>query len=282
MFDFFQNLFDQLTSNKSEGQAKPNPKELLAGLQPQIEALAVPCIRLKTHTLITPKLENSKFGGFPYFPVDQDFPTSQDGKPMRLLAQLNFAEIPHLSPYPTEGLLQFYIAEEDDLHGLDFDHPTKQENWKILFFDTLDFEARTDLADLYPNEWKYSPLQKEAMGLTFELSKDYPNYPTLEYERDVEPIFEQIADAETKDLVEDLYIGSEGGMGHKIGGFPYFTQNEIRGYNEAYQDYQLLLQIDSDGDKIMWGDLGVANFFIRQEDLVKLDFGKVLYNWDCH
>ncbi len=282
MFDFFQKLLDQLTSNKGKDKAKSDPKELLDNLQPQIEAVSANCIRIKTHISTTLKLENSKFGGLPFFPISQPFPTSTDGKPMRLLAQLNFGEIPYLSPYPSEGLLQFYIAEEDDLHGLDFDHPTKQENWRVLFFDTLDFEARKDLADLYPNDWKYAPLQKTPLGLEFEVLKDYPSFPALEYERGVQPIFEQITDEDAKDLVEDLYIGSERGMGHKIGGFPYYTQAEVRSYHEDLHDYQLLLQIDSEGEKIMWGDVGVANFFMRYEDLVKRDFSKVLYNWDCH
>ena len=31
----------------------------------------------------------------------------------------------------------------------------------------------------------------------------------------------------------------------------------------------------------MWGDSGVANFFIDSEDLEKRDFSKVFYTWDC-
>ena len=48
----------------------------------------------------------------------------------------------------------------------------------------------------------------------------------------------------------------------------------------------LLLQIDSmrdeeNGYSILWGDCGVCNFFIARADLEKLDFSRVLYNWDC-
>ena len=32
----------------------------------------------------------------------------------------------------------------------------------------------------------------------------------------------------------------------------------------------------------MWGDCGVGNFFINAEDLKRLDFSNVLYNWDCY
>lgn len=45
----------------------------------------------------------------------------------------------------------------------------------------------------------------------------------------------------------------------------------------------LLLQIDTDDAlNIMWGDAGVANFFIREKDLINLDFSNVVYNWDCY
>ena len=42
----------------------------------------------------------------------------------------------------------------------------------------------------------------------------------------------------------------------------------------------LLFQLDTTED-IMWGDSGVGNFFIKKEDLVKKDFSKVWFNWDC-
>lgn len=36
-----------------------------------------------------------------------------------------------------------------------------------------------------------------------------------------------------------------------------------------------------DEDYILWGDGGVANFLINQEDLKKGDFSNILYYWDC-
>lgn len=54
-----------------------------------------------------------------------------------------------------------------------------------------------------------------------------------------------------------------------IGGYLYFTQSVPREYEAAYQNCDtVLLQIDTD-DEIMWGDCGVANFFISAEDLAK-------------
>ena len=46
----------------------------------------------------------------------------------------------------------------------------------------------------------------------------------------------------------------------------------------------LLLQIDSTkkgNAKIMWGDLGIGNIFIKPEDLLALKFDDYMYTWDC-
>ena len=76
---------------------------------------------------------------------------------------------------------------------------------------------------------------------------------------------------------------------HQLGGYPYFTQEDPRN-GTAYEDLDVLLfQMDSDmrtrdeggGDLVMWGDCGVANFFINREALKKRDFSRVCYNWDC-
>ena len=82
-------------------------------------------------------------------------------------------------------------------------------------------------------------------------------------------------------LDDDEVIESLNCDGSHVGGYPYFTQSDPREYEAAYQKCDtVLLQIDTD-DEIMWGDSGVANFFIPAEDLAKKDFSRVLYNWDC-
>ena len=74
--------------------------------------------------------------------------------------------------------------------------------------------------------------------------------------------------------------------GHRMGGYPFFTQSDPREYDEESREYStLLLQIDSeihDGEFVtLWGDCGVANFFIKPEDLKNCKFDDVVYNWDC-
>ena len=55
-----------------------------------------------------------------------------------------------------------------------------------------------------------------------------------------------------------------------------------------WRKYILLLQLDTDINekdrytgKLMWGDSGVANFFITPEDLAKRDFSRVAFVFDC-
>lgn len=60
------------------------------------------------HSEVTPW--SSKLGGSAYFLKGQAYPTGPDGVPLVLLAQLNFSEIPRLEGYPSQGILQFFIA----------------------------------------------------------------------------------------------------------------------------------------------------------------------------
>ena len=74
--------------------------------------------------------------------------------------------------------------------------------------------------------------------------------------------------------------GEDWGGGHKIGGYPGFTQWDPRGEGDSHD--VLLFQLDSDyhdsEDRVLWGDCGIGNFFINREKLKNCD---VIYNWDC-
>lgn len=81
--------------------------------------------------------------------------------------------------------------------------------------------------------------------------------------------------------IDEKYYERLETWGHKLLGYPAFTQTDPRYYKKEYSKYDmLLLQIDTDDD-IMWGDSGVANFFINKDDLNNKNFKNILYNWDC-
>ncbi len=221
----------------------------------------------------------SKVGGVPYLPKEVSYPTNPEGRPLYFLAQLNFKEMPSLPPFPSSGIVQFYIAD-DELYGMDFDNGESQANFRVLYFpDPL--LAEEDLKTRLPLPSDYDTLPhhpEHSHPLSFELAEevapitDYQFWQTFGAD-----FFLQFGDAEweLQDAVGRL-IRSEG---HKVGGYAYFTQDDPR---RADDPMMLLLQLDSDElMDLMWGDMGVGHFFIREQDLVQRRFDRVLYDWDC-
>ncbi len=233
---------------------------------------------------------DSKLGGIPYLPPGFDYPHNKapksDGKPLKLLAQLNFSKLPHIADFPEKGILQVYVAyeEKEDCYGVNFDNPCEQQSFRIIYHENivddrsqlgqppkftdgnLPFEgefllkaAKTKCA-MAPDDFRFNDL----------FMKDFDGDANIKSYYDL--------DDDTIDFIHESLSSS----GHRIGGYPFFTQEDPRGYADSFKNHTvLLLQIDSIGE-IMWGDCGVANFFITPEDLKKCDFSNVIYTWDCY
>ncbi|KEK20305.1 hypothetical protein BAMA_17875 [Bacillus manliponensis] len=253
-----------------------------------LETTIRPYVEIKAHKGNT-SLVQSKFGGYPYLPLTVEHPKDENGKAMMLLAQLNFTEMPKLENMPEKGILQFFISYEDDVYGMDFDEQTSQKNFRTVYYEDVitdesllvtDFDYMDEIdKDMLPftDEYRLSFQSKyEAMSMY-----DYRFEELTEGIIDLDEMVE--VDGETIDMWEVCaeYLHS---TGHKIGGYPYFTQTDPRERENNYSSHNiLLLQIDTDDGEndIMWGDSGVANFFIKEDDLRNLNFSNVLYNWDC-
>ena len=253
-----------------------------------------------------PNLFQSKFGGVPYLPKDMEVPKNKENEQFTLLAQINIEELPKNNIYPMEeGMLQFWILN-DDVLGLDYD--THLGNgFKVVYYKEIDKsvteEEVLEKYKPYKDEDSYFPIEGE-FSLNFKLTDGYFSDSNddlreivdremkkfhIENKEKYKEILKVYNDKEYLSywdiwdiLEEDKEIGGKlFEAGHKIGGFPNFTQSDIR----KIGDYEiLLLQIDSEGtekNEIMWGDCGIANFFIREKDLKELNFDKVIYNWDC-
>lgn len=276
--------------------------ELPPELEPfrsRLEATVKPYIEIKTQVTRNATLWQSKFLGFPYLPKCFAYPTTPDGDYLYLLAQINFAEVPYLEGFPDDGILQFYVAK-DERYGSS-EELGSQESFRVLYFANPDLnEANlTTNFDFLPTLWDedfedyipfyilpgYSPHKGECFSLKFSLK--HSPITTCDYQFD-ELVGQEILDVLRRNnyALWDGYYRFE--QGHKLGGYPNFTQEDPRAYCtlDDEESWKLLLQIDSDGsatDKIhiQWGDVGVANFFIKESALKRLDFSNVLYNWDC-
>lgn len=253
-----------------------------------------------------PNLFQSKFGGIPYLPKDKEVPKNKENEQLTLLAQINIDELPENNIYPMkEGILQFWILN-DDILGLDYDTHLG-DGYKIIYYKEIDKsvteEEILEKYKPYKDEDSYFPVEGE-FSLSFKLTDGYFSDSNDDFreivDREMKKFYDEnkekhsdilkIYDKENQlnyweiwdILEEDKEIGEKlFGAGHKIGGFPDFTQSDIR----EVGDYEiLLLQIDSVGtekNEIMWGDCGIANFFIKEKDLKELNFDRAIYNWDC-
>ena len=250
---------------------EPYRDQLLATRQPYIRIMAQPARATSWW--------ESKVGGFPYLPKDTAYPTAPDGRELVFLAQLNCADMPQLAPFPDRGILQFYIYD-DDLYGMDFDDGENPDTFRVLFFpEPLSDESA--LQTQFPQRDDYDLLPHHpavAYPLVFERTEEVA--PSTDYrfwQTFGTGFFQQFGEQEWN--LQDAFGRAVRSQGHKVGGYAYFTQDDPRRPDDPML---LLFQLDTDeGMDLMWGDMGVGHFFIREKDLIARDFSRVLYDWDC-
>lgn len=219
-----------------------------------------------------------KVFGQPYFPKNMPYPTNEQGEPLKLLAQLNFEQMPVFEHFPTSGLLQFYVDPYDDVSGMDFDDGTNQANFRVIYHETIEKDMLSDEElPTFNEENLMMPGNTEAKMYFKEATKpvSFVDYRAKEFAL---PSFD--FDEAWEEYMEMYYAQPM----HQVGGYSYFTQEDPRNYaSNGYEAYEImLLQIDSDMEiDLMWGDMGIGNFFITAEDLDARNFSRVLYNWDC-
>ncbi|MEB3791795.1 YwqG family protein [Acinetobacter sp. IK40] len=270
-------------------QAEHLPHTLHPYLE-KISATILPTVTMQLTTCDDLSLWQSKIGGEPYLPLDTAYPVDSNGNPLALLAQFNFAEIPSLPNFPDQGILQFYIAA-DDLYGMNFDDQQQQSGFKVLYFDQViadPSQLKQDFSELEFNEDTYLPFTGQ-YSIEFNLTSqpislgDFAFAPKILGVEELYDFEDRFEGGDFEDDFIEPYDEVASASGHRLGGYPYFTQTDPRHYNDKVQDYILLFQLDTDDaeNEIMWGDSGVGNFFIHPEDLKNKDFSKVLYNWDC-
>ena len=303
-----QLLYALTTELREEGFVRHTTREsdgtlwLPEQLEPwrtRLEASEQLVVRLTRDPDRVPPRWGSKLGGVPYRPLGTLWPVSKAGDyPLSFLAQLNLAELNqgglHLPDFPSVGLLQFFVMD-DMFYGAE-DEPWMALNGAQTFYRVLYWPSVVENLDLLDAEtvtppgvapWEGSPYVGEELPYDPEREITLVGMPDREpvtgSDRGVprwmgvDPHEVTLADSATT-LWEELYTLSVDG--HKLGGYPTFTQSDPRGEDD--DDLVLLFQLDSDRTMgVMWGDVGTASFFIRHGDLARRDFSRVAYQWDC-
>lgn len=252
--------------------------EKLAIYRDNIEATIKPFVAIEARVSSNLPLWQSKFAGVPYLPKDIDYPTDSEGRAMFLLAQINFNDVPNLESFPEEGILQFYVCndfwdndefkvmyfpkvvEEEDYLVKDFSFLPQANNLPVTQECSLDFYLR--YAPITICDYQFAPTVLNLPPQQWhELFNSHPD------------IYNEYLDFHMKNF----------STAHQIGGYPSFIQNDPRLFDRYRDsDYRLLFLMGSDEDLgIVWGDGGIANFFITEQDLLEKDFSKVFFYWDC-
>ena len=262
----------------------------------------------------------SKLGGIPYLPKDMEYPKVLEGytkgKPLRLLAQLNFSALPHVEGFPQKGILQIFAGYEGDtMYGYDDVDQTYPNGFRVIYHENiledpamlLSADEMPDFGSMencsYPFTGEFL-LEAGACGLS-STSPAYDHFLEAIHHCCIQAAVtcydDLFGDTITPEnvaawwkilerngaLCEAVYAMCcpQGERGTRIGGYPFCTQGDPRAHDSSTRKLDtLLFQLDSEGrgdDEILWSDCGIANFFISAADLAKCDFSQVMYTWDC-
>lgn len=252
----------------------------------EIESTIRPVIALAFHEEATAPWD-SKVGGVPYRPLDMQWPADSAGRPLHFLAQINFAQLPHLPRFPDAGILQFFVGEDLGWLGCHFsveDAPV-YDTYRVVFHERPYEDPALLRVDVPPYENPEDgpfirPVELRMTGTLVEL-------PISPDDRNFRAALNWTA------TTPDRYVLGEQLHGvyqeacaavhptlDQIGGYPAFRQSDPR---NAGQSHRLLFQLASNEDLgFVFGDVGIMNFFIQPDDLRKGDFTRVVYYWDCY
>lgn len=275
----------RLSSSKS-AIADADVDAFLAKYDAALQATKRPSVDIHLEPMADDDARASKVGGRPYWAEGRDYPVGENGAPLHLLAQIDFAELPpSLDGYPKVGLLQFFIAS-DDHYGANFDagmsaeSMSAQRNFRVVYWP--DTRAETAEAAVLAGDYlPHDPARPRRMR--FSAGMETLGVHDHRFDRllggDAHAAIESYAKVQRldADALFDAVYERNGRGGHKIGGYPFFTQQDPRMDDRL----ELLFQLDTD-DQLMWGDSGVGGFFIAPEDLARADFSRVMYSWDCY
>ena len=261
---------------------------------------------------------DSKLGGVPYWDAAKPYPTDAKGRPMAMVMQVNFAELPHVDPLPQSGMLQFFITSDETVleegYGMSFDDPTSQANCRVVYHETINRDIDIKTLEQYPRceDLENRPVMGEyplwALPGDSCINSTCNGFEQLFadavrqlYGDEIEtPYFDdylkKILPEEHRDEVDDALVMGDNPMYYgptwknfQMLGFPAFEQYDER--PEGCRCDTLLLQIptidnidESQGGNwsTIWGDCGSARLFINADDLRRRDFSQVYFEYQCY
>lgn len=195
------------------------------------------------------------------------------------MAQINLSEVTssdtiHL--LPGEGTLSFFF----DVDAFFDSWPGKPSTWRVLY----DHHVGADLQRLSLLEGEEKRKHYHPSRVTFSAEMTLPDYSSYDATSLQQLSLSGPLTQEEEEAYYEVQAQLAGTMGaafhiplHRLLGYPDNVQWDMHGdLPGSPTDWQLLLQIDSDGvPNTEWGDTGRIYYWIRTQDLLRRDFSRV-------
>lgn len=263
----------------------PIPDDVLAEFTSWFFAQRKPAVELRPDPGGPIGATGSRLGGPAWLAEGEAWPIDAQGVPLEFLAQLDLADCRSLPGFPHDGIVQFFIGR-DDVYGADFDHPRRGNFLVRLCRPNAAgaLHAPPALAEVNGvfgsnfSPFSGNGVRVRGIALAPEAVEDSIDGSIIEADTRIHELYRQFDIGSLEDILEAPQ--NERPIRHHAGGYPAFTQSDIRHQADNADLDQVLLRVTSD-DNVMWGDAGEAVFMIRQADLAAGNFGETVYSWDC-
>lgn len=258
----------------------------LTRVSSEIEQVALPSIRLRTHTVDETQLKPgiTRFGGSPDVPPKWAWP-EYNGSALPFVGQISLAELASyttVSPLPASGILSFFF----DVEAFFETWPRDPATWKVEYIEHAPSASQHPaLSEMISPKRAYHPciascslewtlpdydpcnstsLQRLGLSLSFTEEEMWAYFRL------------QAALAEREGVRYHTPL-------HRFLGYPDPVQVDMHADLEGEaSDWLLLLQVDSDGaTNTDWGDTGRIYYWIRKQDALQHDFSQVQLILQC-
>lgn len=270
----------------------------LAAHAEAVASLALPAVQLLASDaeVDAAAVGVSRLGGVPDAPRKFEWPVWRD-LPLAFLGQVALAGAAELVPdvLPPSGMLSFFYHPEQTVWGFD---PGDRGSSRVYWFPDVGDLAPAQVPKALPEHGRFQP-----MAITLRLSRSLPPYQALD-------VCALRLSGEEEDAYFAFWEEWQGLYGaapqHQLLGHPSPIQDEMQlecqlvsggincgspvGYHDprcaelepGARDWRLLAQFDSD-DRVgmMWGDVGMLYFWIRESDLAERRFDQAWMILQC-
>ena len=253
-----------------------------------------------------PDIFDSKFCGMSYWTPDKKYPTDFNGRKLLLPAQINLDKTPMKEVIDGGGMLQFF-GDGEEIFKKGFGNWEDMDKYRVIHHETIDYTISVEELEMLGVPDSTDNRYQSCVPLSKELAMDiipktvYMNVGDYRFDSVLKETINEkfgvnIGDLTYQDIFEeDLYamvqeFGNPGnwvlGYPEDLTTYPEYPRTDPRDVNKELRKYdQMLFQFDVhylDCNEYYWKNdgCGIANFYIRSEDIKKKDFEHILYHWE--